>query len=63
MYRNTVLPGEADERTLVRVRSAWEAEAGVDGCMRELTRQGVKALIFPNEEMLRVWRLRLAALA
>lgn len=63
MYRNTVLLGEADERTLVRVRSAWEEEAGVDGCMRELTRQGVKALIFPNEEMLRVWRLRLAALA
>ena len=63
MYKNTVLPSESEERTIIRVRGAREAEAEVDSCVRELTRQGVKALIFPNEEMLRAWRLRLAALA
>lgn len=63
MYGNTVLSSEAEERTLVRVRGANEAEVGVEVCLSELTRQGVKALIFPNEELLRTWRLRLAALA
>lgn len=54
---------EAEEQTLVRVRGADEAEEGVEVCLNELTRQGVKTLIFPNEELLRTWRLRLAALA
>lgn len=63
MYKNTVLSDQSEGRTLVRVRSAREAELGVEMCMRELTDQGVKALIFPSEDLLRVWRLRLEALA
>lgn len=63
MYGNTVLLDAAEGRTLVRVRSACEAEAEIEGWIRELTTQGVKALIFPNEELLKAWRTRLAALA
>lgn len=63
MYKNTVPPDEAEGRTLVRVRSALEADEEVEVCVREMTRQGVKALIFPSEELLRAWRKRLAALA
>lgn len=63
MYGNTVLSDATEGRTLVRVRSACEADAEIEGCIRELTTQGVKALIFPSEELLKTWRTRLAALA
>lgn len=63
MYKNTVLLDQPEERTLVRVRGAGEGEPEVEEAVRELTRKGVKTLVFPSEEMLTAWRLRLAALA
>lgn len=63
MYENTVHSDNAEEPTLVRVRSAREADRQMEGCLRDLTSQGVRALIFPNDELLKTWRTRLAALA
>lgn len=63
MYKNTV-PNAADEGgTLVRVRGELETETSVDRCVQALARQGVRALVFPSEEMMLAWRQRLAALA
>lgn len=50
-------------RTLARVQGATETLAQAQEDARRLAQQGVKTLVFPNAEMLRLFRLRLAALA
>lgn len=63
MYKNTVSEGMRERRTRVRVQRAHESADDVERRVRELTQQGVRTLVFPSEELLRVWRTRLAALA
>ena len=63
MYKNTVSGDAHERRTLIGVRRAHESAGDVEERVRKLTQQGVKALIFPDENLLRIWRQRLAALA
>lgn len=63
MYKNTVSPDAAEGATLIKVQGVCESKKEMACSVRALTRQGVKVLVFPNEELLKTWRLRLGALA
>lgn len=63
MYKNTVSPDAVESETLIKVRGVLESKKEMACSVRALTRQGVKVIVFPNEELLKTWRLRLEALA
>lgn len=63
MYKNTVPKQEAELPTAVRVRGAGETDQQAAQEAARLAQQGVKTLVFPDAEMVRVWRARIAALA
>jgi len=63
MYKNTVVQGGLEASTVVRVVAPGETREDAAEHANRLAGEGIKTLIFPSDEMLRVWRLRLAALA
>lgn len=63
MYKNTVPKRQANEGVLVRVRGCDECDAEVASLVDACTKEGVRVLVFPDEDLLISWRQRLAALA
>lgn len=63
MYKNKVPTDAAESPTAVRVRAVDESDQAAAEDARRLAQMGVKTLIFPNAEVIRVWRERIAALA
>lgn len=63
MYKNTVSERQSDEGVLVRVRGSDECDAEVALSVDACTKEGVRVLVFPDEDLLISWRQRLAALA
>lgn len=48
---------------MVRVRGERESDAEMRLDIEARTQQGVRTLVFPSEQLLAIWRQRLAALA
>lgn len=63
MYKNTVSTGQVSEGIVVRIRECDESDADVFLSIEACTQEGVRILIFPDEDLLISWRQRLAALA
>jgi len=63
MYKNTVHELRGEAATLARVRGVQETARHAQTATRKLAQQGYKTLVFPNEALLKEWRLRLATLA
>ena len=63
MYKNTVPQRQSNEGVLVRIRGCDECDAEVFLSVEACTKEGVRVLVFPNEDLLISWRLRLEALA
>lgn len=63
MYENTVPKRQSNEGVLVRIRGCDECDSEVVLSVEARTREGVRVLVFPNEDLLISWRQRLAALA
>lgn len=63
MYKNTVSARKKESAVVVRVRKGKESEKEARLAINVATKKAKKLLIFPNEELLVTWRLRLAALA
>ena len=63
MYKNTVPRRPSSEGVLVRIRGRDECDGDVDLSVEACTREGVRVLVFPNEDLLISWRQRLEALA
>jgi len=63
MYKKTVHELRGEAATLARVRGVEETARRAKTVARKLAQQGYKTLVFPNEALLKEWRLRLAALA
>lgn len=63
MYKNTVSETKKEKGVVVRVRRFEESDAEMCLEIASSTNEGVRVLIFPDEELLISWQLRLAALA
>lgn len=63
MYKNTVPKRQANEGVLVRIRGCEECDEDVVLSVEACTKDGVRVLVFPNEDLLTSWRQRLEALA
>lgn len=63
MYKNTVSNSHAGEGVVVRIRECGESDAEVFLSVEACAKEGVRALVFPSEDLLISWRQRLAALA
>lgn len=63
MYKNTVPKRQRHEGVLVRVRGRDECDADVVLSVEACTKEGVRVLVFPDEDLLISWRQRLEALA
>lgn len=63
MYKNTVPERQSNEGVLVRIRGCDECDAEVVLSVEACTREGVRVLVFPDEDLLISWRQRLEALA
>lgn len=63
MYKNTVSNTQVGEGVIVRIRRCDESDAEVFLSIEAGAKEGVRVLVFPNEDLLISWRQRLAALA
>lgn len=63
MYKNTVPKHQCKEGVFVRVRGSDECEEEVVSSVDACTKEGVCVLVFPDDELLAIWRQRLEALA
>lgn len=60
---NTVVDGVRIAKAIARVRAEDESAEDLVDESRRLGDLGVKTIVFPDEQMLISWRLRIAALA
>lgn len=63
MYKNTVPTRQSHEGVLVRIRGRDECDSDVVLSVEACTKEGVRVLVFPDEDLLISWRQRLEALA
>jgi hypothetical protein len=63
MYQNTVLLEEAEPPSTARGAAPGERMAALAAQSQQLGDMGVKIIVFPDDDMLATWRLRIAALA
>lgn len=63
MYKNTVSTRQDNECVLVRIRGCEECDEEVVLSVEACTKEGVRVLVFPDEDLLNSWRQRLEALA
>lgn len=63
MYKNTVPTRQSHEGVLVRIRRRDESDSDVVLSVEACTKEGVRVLVFPDEDLLISWRQRLEALA